>query len=95
MLTSEAGKYQRLDGSHDEKILFSGEVFEKYERLCHTFGQEARSARWCREYITDLEMMGLITTTQSGKGVRGNTTLIRLAFAADKIKKAVESKIGA
>ncbi|NYZ79951.1 AAA family ATPase [Candidatus Micrarchaeota archaeon] len=94
-LTSEAGKYQRLDGSHDEKILFSGEVFEKYERLCHTFGQESRSARWCREYINDLEMLGLITTTQSGKGYRGNTTLIRLAFAADKIKKAVESKIGA
>lgn len=95
VLNSEAGKYQRLDGSHDEKVLFSGEVFEKYERLCHSFGQEARSARWCREYINELEMMGLITTTQSGKGVRGNTTLIRLSFAADKIKKAVESKIGA
>ncbi len=90
LLTKEGKKYARLDGSYDEKVLFSGEVYEKYEMLCHLFGKDARSARWVREYLNELEMLGLITTSISGKGVRGNTTLIRLAFPADNIKRVVE-----
>lgn len=90
ILTSETGHFHRLDGVGDEKVLFSGEVYEKYERICKKIGKEARSARWCREYINELEMLGLITTTISGKGVRGNTTLIRLAFPHDKVRKVIE-----
>jgi len=84
-LTMEGGHYTRLDGISDEKVLLSGEVYERYEGLCRTLEQEARSARWCREYMNELEMLGMITTTISGKGFRGNTTLIRLAFPPEKI----------
>ena len=93
LLTTDSAKYQRLDGSTDDKVLFSGEVYEKYERVCHSVGKDPRSARWCREYINELDMLGLITTSVSGKGVRGNTTLIRLTFAPEKVKKAVEKSM--
>lgn len=90
LLTGESSHYHRLDGIGDEKIVFSGETYERYERLCHKVGKEPRSARWVREYVDELEMLGLITTTLSGKNVRGRTTLIRLAYPSDKIKAVVE-----
>ncbi len=40
--------------------------------------KKARSVRWYREYLNDLEMLGLVSTTPSSKGIRGHTTLIRL-----------------
>lgn len=94
-LTIDGSKYNRLGekGNNKDKVLFSGEVYENYEAVCNSLGKDARSARWCREYITDLEMRGLITTTMSGKGIRGNTTLIKLAFPPDKIISVVEKSL--
>jgi len=89
-LTKNGGHYTRLDGIAEEKVLFSGEVYDKYIHLCGQLGRSSRSARWCREYINDLEMLGILTTTLSGKGVRGTTTLIRLAFPADKILEVIK-----
>jgi len=92
-LTAEGSHYHRLDGTADERVLFSGEVYEKYESVCRELDKSPRSARWCREYINDLDMLGLITISLSGKGVRGNTTLIRLAFPANKVKQVIEKKL--
>ncbi len=92
-LTATGKSYNKLNGSPSE-VIFSGEVFEKYENVCSKMGKDARSARWCREYINNIEMLGLITTTLSGKGVRGNTTLIKLAFPADKIIGVIEKNLG-
>jgi len=85
--------YKRLVEDGGEKLYFSGEVYERYARLTKRTGREPRSARWYREYINELEMLGLITTLQSGKGVRGHTTLIKLAFEPDKVKKAIEKTL--
>jgi cell division control protein 6 len=84
------GKNTRLAG--DSNVLFSGEVYEGYEAVCKKWKMSPRSARWFREYVNELEMMGLIITHVSGKGIRGNTRLIRLAFPADKVKTAVEKR---
>ncbi len=89
-LTSNTGHYEKLDGSIDKKTLMSGQVYERYESLCKSRGKEPKTARWCREYIHDLDMLGLVTTNISGKGVRGNTTLIKLAYPEDKVKKVLE-----
>jgi cell division control protein 6 len=86
-----SGRNTRLNGN-GANYLFSGEVYNGYESVCHKWGMNARSARWFREYLNELEMMGLIITHISGKGIRGNTRLIKLAFPADKVKKAVEKK---
>jgi hypothetical protein len=39
-------------------------------------------------------MLGLITTTFSGKGIRGNTRLIKIAYPAKNVKLAIEKKFG-
>jgi cell division control protein 6 len=77
-LSASGSKYSRLEGMQD-CMLFSGEVYEEYERICKKLKKRARSSRWYKEYLNDLEVLGLITTTPSGKGVRGQTTLIRMS----------------
>ncbi len=93
-LTMEGGKYAKLTGMPDsgDKVLFSGEVYERYEQVCKKWNRKPRSARWYREYLKELEMLGLITLTLSGKGIRGNTQLIRLAFTPQKVMAAIKKK---
>lgn len=95
-LDLEGSKYEKLiKEAGEEHVLFSGEVYENYEKISKkVFGKEPRSARWFRQYIDDLEMLGLITTTFSGKGIRGNTRLIKIAYPAQNVKLAIDKKFG-
>ncbi|NYZ76738.1 AAA family ATPase [Candidatus Micrarchaeota archaeon] len=78
-LTMNGSKYSRLEGMDmADGFLLSGEAYEEYEKICDRLKKKARSPRWFKEYLNDLEMLGLITTTPSSKGIRGHTTLIRL-----------------
>ncbi|MBI5051256.1 AAA family ATPase [Candidatus Micrarchaeota archaeon] len=83
-ISTEGSKYSRLEGFNEE-FLFSGEIYEEYENLCKKTKKKARSVRWYKEYLNDIEMLGLITTTPSGKGVRGHTTLIKLGGSPQDI----------
>lgn len=85
--------YKRLIEDNGEKLYFSGEVYERYSLLCKKAGQEPRTSRWYREYINDLELLGLITTTGSGKGMRGHTTLIHLSYDSSRIKKILDKTL--
>lgn len=76
-LSKQGSRYTRLEGV-ENGFLFSGEVYEEYERSCKAARKRPRSSRWYREYVNDLETLGLIVTTPSGKGVRGQTTLIKI-----------------
>jgi cell division control protein 6 len=76
-LSMAGSRYSRLEGV-DTGLLFSGEVYEEYERACRKARKRPRSARWYREYLNDLETLGLIVATPSGRGVRGQTTLIKI-----------------
>lgn len=91
-LTEEGGKYVRLDGTYEDTLI-TGEVYNKYESICRGRGQDARSARWCKEYLNDLDMQGIIAMKRSGKGMRGNTTLIKLTYPSDKIKVVIEKSL--
>jgi cell division control protein 6 len=86
-------KYKKLVEEGGEKFFFSGEVYERYAKEMKKSGREARTMRWYREFLNDLETLGLISTLQSGKGVRGQTTLIHLGYDAEKIRKLIEKKI--
>ncbi|MCE4628272.1 MAG: AAA family ATPase [Desulfurococcales archaeon] len=57
----------------------TGEIREKYEELASLYGEKPRKHSQLHEYIRDLRYKGLIIARPSGKGVRGRTTLIRLA----------------
>jgi len=72
----------KITGALEANVFYSGEVYEKYQQLCSSFKEKSVSLRWFREYIDELETYGFITTTISGKGIRGNTTLIKLCVEA-------------
>lgn len=91
-LSTSGSKYSRLDGIA-EGFLFSGEVYEHYENVCKKLRKKARSSRWFQEYLNDLEMLGLITTTPSSKGIRGHTTLIHLSMNAADVEMIVKKNI--
>ncbi|MBI2079138.1 AAA family ATPase [Candidatus Micrarchaeota archaeon] len=91
-LSINGSKYARLEGFNEE-FLFSGEIYEEYENLTKKVHKKARSVRWYKEYLNDLEMLGLITTTPSGKGVRGHTTLIKLGGSPQDISDLLKKTI--
>lgn len=71
------------------KQFTSGEVYDEYKHVCRQAKQNARSMRWVREYLNDLEMLGFISMQFTGKGKRGQTRLIELGEDAPKIKEFV------
>ncbi|HNW05393.1 MAG TPA: AAA family ATPase [archaeon] len=82
-----------LTGQYMEtNILHSGEIYDKYCALCNKYSEKAVTIRWFREYINELETYGFISTTISGKGVKGNTTLIRLGIDAQTIIDLLKSE---
>lgn len=92
-LALDKGKNTRLtSGSpeEDDSYLISGEVYEEYCKVSRHYRKPRRSARWYREYLNDLEMLGLITTVESGAGMRGRTRLIRIGYPATDVKKIIE-----
>lgn len=92
-LSIDGDRYQRLgEGEEGEKNLMSGEVYEEYSKACRQFRKPKRSARWYREYLNELEMLGLITTIESSKGMRGHTRFIKPGYEANQMRKIILSQ---
>jgi len=91
-LSSDA-HYKKLLDNSGEKCYFSGEVYERYSSVTKKLGKEPRTSRWYREYLGDLEVLGLITTNPSGPGHRGHTTLIKLSYDTSRVKSVIEKNI--
>ncbi len=81
---------QNLSGRRDEGLLFSGDVYEQYRSLAGSFGDSPVSARWYREAIGELETYGVISSSASGKGIRGQTRLLRLAVPAPQLRLTLD-----
>ncbi|MBS3063058.1 MAG: AAA family ATPase [Candidatus Diapherotrites archaeon] len=94
-LTLERPPLKTLTGETEEGVLYSGEVYDTYVKIAKKFKETVVSSRWYRECISQLEMYGLILTTQSGKGVKGQTRFIKLGYDAKKIKEAIEKGLTA
>ena len=92
-LSLRGGKYKRLSGISGGD-LFTGEVYEAYEENCQALGRNPRTLRQFSEYLNELEMLGLISTTASGKGIRGTTRLIRLGYPPKEIIGTVKKGLG-
>ena len=92
LLTTQGSKYKKLVDDGDTYI-FSGEVYNKYVSVANAMKREPKSSRWYRKYLSDLEMQGIITTEESGRGIRGHTKLIKLAYAPEKIKQTIETSL--
>ncbi len=92
-LTTQKRGIRKVSGETEEGVLFSGEIFEAYLDLAKKFEEHTITSRWYRQYINELEMYGLILVTASGKGIKGQTRLIKLGFDAQKIKTALEKEL--
>lgn len=64
----------------DKADFFSmGKVEEEYKQVASEYGEVPRRHTQVFEYIRRLKQMGLLYARQSGKGMRGRTTLISLS----------------
>ena len=93
-LSISGSKYARLEEA-DGGYLFSGEIYEEYGSLSKKLRKPAKTARSYRSYLNDLEMLGLITTVESGKGIRGHTKLIKLGHPPQELLKIVSKNLEA
>ena len=93
-LTLHRKGIRRLGKDVEKGVLLSGEIFDEYKKLSAHYREHPVSARWFQQYIKELEMYGLVSTMPSGKGLRGNTRLIRLVFEPGEIKATIEKHLG-
>lgn len=91
--TIESKPVRKISGEVEEGLLYSGEVYNNYARIAKRLKSNVVTARWYREYLSELEVYGLILTTMSGKGFKGQTRFIRLTVEAKKVKEAIEKAI--
>ncbi|MFH1545240.1 MAG: AAA family ATPase, partial [archaeon] len=84
---------RRITGREEFGVLYSGEIYDRYKDFAKNYNLNVVSSRWYRQYINELEMYGLIVTTSSGKGIKGQTRLIKLGFDAKKISNAIEKEL--
>ncbi len=84
---------KKITGKEEIGVLYSGEVYEKYKQLALNLKESIVSSRWYRQYINELEMYGLILTSASGPGIKGQTKLIKLGFDAEKINSILDSQM--
>ena len=92
-LMTRGSNYRRLSDAPAD-VLFSGEVYENYERICKHLNRSPKTMRWFSEYLKEMEMLGLVTLSISGSGIRGTTTLIRLGSNPQELKKIVSASLG-
>ncbi|MFH1225193.1 MAG: AAA family ATPase [Candidatus Diapherotrites archaeon] len=94
-LTLDKKPVRKITGEIEEGLLYSGSVYERYCKIAKKYDKGCVSARWYRDYIKELEMYGLVLTSASGKGVKGQTTLIKLATDAERIKEMLGKEFAA
>jgi archaeal cell division control protein 6 len=92
LLTQSGGTYKKLTDGVDT-YLFSGEIYHRYKSITESMKKEAKSERWYRKYLSELEMQGLIAAYESGKGIRGHTKLIKLLYPPKKTRDVLEKDI--
>ncbi|MDD4250822.1 MAG: AAA family ATPase [Candidatus ainarchaeum sp.] len=92
-LSAQNPTFTKVNGEVEKGVLFSGEIFEAYLTLAKKFDRRTITSRWYRQYINELEMYGLILVTNSGKGIKGQTRLIKLGFDPMKIKTVLEKEL--
>lgn len=77
----------------DGYVIYSGDAYLEYVKQVKNLSKTPVTMKWFKQYLEELNTYGLLHTTTSGKGVRGSTTLIKLAIDANNILKVLESNL--
>jgi len=75
-------------------VLSSGSIYNEYFKITKALNKNPVSTKWFKQYLDELDLYGLIATTTSGKGVRGNTTLVKLGFDANITYDVLKKQLG-
>lgn len=74
-------------------VIYSGDAYLEYVKQIKQIGKQPVSTKWFKEYLEELNTYGLLITTNSGKGVRGTTTLIKMGVDANTIIKILQQDL--
>jgi len=77
----------------DGYVIYSGDAYLEYVKQVKQLTKTPVTMKWFKQYLEELNTYGLLHTTTSGKGVRGSTTLIKLAIDANNVLKVLESNL--
>ncbi|MBM3309796.1 MAG: AAA family ATPase, partial [Candidatus Altiarchaeales archaeon] len=58
-LLVRGSQYKRLN-EVEKDVVFSGEVYDHYQKVSKSLHRDPRTMRWFREYLNELEVLGLI-----------------------------------
>ncbi len=61
-----------------DKLLITGEILENYRAICNELGFPALTSRRASDILSELEELGLVTTTTRSLGRYGRTRFIRI-----------------
>lgn len=76
-----------------QKMIFTGEIYELYKKICPKTGLRPLTQRRISDIIAELDMLGIINTKVISKGRYGRTREISLAITdstSQKIKQILE-----
>jgi len=83
--------------SQKEKHIFTGEVYELYQKICAKIGIRPLTQRRVSDIIAEFDMLGIINAKIISKGRYGRTREISLEATESlksKIKKILDEELG-
>lgn len=87
----------QLTQSKKLQKIFTGEIYDIYQRLCERTKTEILTQRRVSDLIAEFDMLGLINARVISKGRHGRTREIKLVIPdkiIDKVKKILEESLG-
>jgi cell division control protein 6 len=75
-----------LGQGKNKRSFSSGEVYTMYQRLCNRLGVDALTQRRVTDFVSELEILGLINAVIVNKGRYGRTKAISLSVPAECIQ---------
>jgi cell division control protein 6 len=80
-----------------ENLIFTGEVYNLYQKMCQKNGMEILTQRRVSDIIQEFDMLGIINVRVISKGRGGRMREIKLAISniiTEKAKKIIEESLG-
>jgi cell division control protein 6 len=67
----------------------SGEVYSMYQRLCHYLGTSALTSRRVTDFVSELDILGLLNAAIVNKGRYGRTKVISLGIPEEYVQQVL------
>jgi len=79
-----------LDGKGSDESIFTGDVYNEYQKICEDTKNEVLTQRRVSDIIAEFDMLGIINARVVSKGRQGRTREIKLMLSQNIKEKAEE-----